>query len=900
MFTLETQVRVKSIMDKIGNVTLDYTDYIGKDLYSDGSVEDELLEVVKEVHSSCFDKTISEKMSWPFIYHLSKDREHVLEWIPIDKEETVLEIGSGCGAITGALAKKSKSVTCVELSERRSLINANRNKEYDNITINVGNFENVEKRLGKFDVITLIGVLEYAGFYIDSKYPYEDFLKMLKSHLNENGRIIIAIENKFGLKYWAGCREDHVAKFFEGIEGYTKTKGIKTFSKLELEKMFKQSGFDKFDFFYPYPDYKLPYNIYSDQHLPVVGELTKNNNNYDADRLNLFNETHAFDEIIKDGKFDFFSNSYIAIVSCSDKERSYPSFVKYNRRSKETCLKTELFEDEEKTVKKSPMTDEAIKHIDALERIYNSLLKVYEGTAIVPNKLKRNGDILSFEFVNGSGLDILMDVEFEKKGIDGVVELINSYKEALKGNQNLVPFEGSDEFEMVFGKDTKTSLVDSSEDLLCLDKISNIDAIFSNIIVEDKWHMIDYEWSFEFLLPINFIVYRAVALYVTYVPKRNILIEQGIFEKLGISDTQLKIYRNMDASFYSYVLGSTCDFSPALKESCRVVDEKDTIVAGVGSSEVKVEILLADGNVIVKNIKKKKRMGACKLNLPISKDYSKITLYPTSSESIISNIEVYVEDEQLEQATAIDGKQLGNDEFLVFDNQGITISLNSYEGYLTCLFYANDNKSNIIKRLGKTDEFAQINSGVNNYNKQGKLGRTFKFTSVLWNSENTEDIKKSVKTVNKQLIGMTSKFEITNAQQLADIIAKSDDDTYLMLQKSGVLLKEDATYMLADLAYYRLKKLKQDSDFMYMDEKKYDWLPEDDNGYILKSEYSDGDIDKEQYFNNFIVVKNTLLKKVDLSKVTNERLIYDIAKQLADICKPVHLPNTYYYGKLDV
>ena len=86
-------------------------------------------------------------------------------------------------------------------------------------------FQDVQKHLSeKYDVITLIGVLEYAGSYIDSDNPYEDFIKTLKTHLKPNGRIIIAIENRFGLKYWEGAKEDHTGGFFEGLEGYSEYK----------------------------------------------------------------------------------------------------------------------------------------------------------------------------------------------------------------------------------------------------------------------------------------------------------------------------------------------------------------------------------------------------------------------------------------------------------------------------------------------------------------------------------------------------------------------------------------------------------------------------------------------------------------------------------------------------
>jgi 2-polyprenyl-3-methyl-5-hydroxy-6-metoxy-1,4-benzoquinol methylase len=228
--------------EKVGNVILNYANYSGLDLYSDGDVEDELLYIVKNHVEEEFNNIIAKSNRWAIMYHLSHLRANIIDWMPINKGETVLEIGSGCGAITGKLANKAKKVTCIELSKKRSLINAYRNKEQDNIEILVGNFEDVEKNLEeKYDYITLIGVFEYGESYIANEEPYETFLKTINKHLKHNGKIIIAIENKLGLKYWAGCKEDHVDRYFEGIEDYPNTNGVRTFSKKELEQIIKKS-----------------------------------------------------------------------------------------------------------------------------------------------------------------------------------------------------------------------------------------------------------------------------------------------------------------------------------------------------------------------------------------------------------------------------------------------------------------------------------------------------------------------------------------------------------------------------------------------------------------------------------------------------------------------------------
>ena len=303
------------MMEYVGTVKLDETYYPGEDLYSDGKVEDELLEIVTNYPEEEYNRIIAEKKDWAILYHLSHIRGNIVEWLPVTRAQSVLEIGSGCGAVTGTLSDKAGKVDCIELSKKRSLINANRNKKRNNITIKLGNFQEVESKLQEqYDWITLIGVFEYAQGYIDSSTPYRDFLVKAAFHLKPGGKLVMAIENRLGLKYFAGCMEDHCGIPFEGIEGYRTTKGVRTFSRPELEQNMDQAGFYKRDFYYPYPDYKLPMSIYSDEYLPKMGELRSNRNNFDRKRLRIFDESETFDGIIESGLFPQFSNSFLVVM----------------------------------------------------------------------------------------------------------------------------------------------------------------------------------------------------------------------------------------------------------------------------------------------------------------------------------------------------------------------------------------------------------------------------------------------------------------------------------------------------------------------------------------------------------------------------------------------------------
>lgn len=293
---------------QVGKIRLNMRYYLGEDQYSDGDIEDEILSIVQ--NETNYDPIIEKHKRFEVFYHLSKEREMIVNAMDISREASVLEIGSGCGAVTGALAEKGKSVDCIELSKRRSLINAYRHKELSNIRINVGNYEDmvIDK---KYDVITLIGVLEYAGFYIHSDNPYVDFLNDVKDKLNNFGTLYIAIENKLGMKYFSGCKEDHLGKEFAGIEGYGEGAGVMTFSYYGLIDLFKTCGFHSYYFYFPYPDYKFPHAIYSEDFLPTAGCFEERSSNYTSSRLQLFDETKAFENLVLEKEFRIFTNSFL-------------------------------------------------------------------------------------------------------------------------------------------------------------------------------------------------------------------------------------------------------------------------------------------------------------------------------------------------------------------------------------------------------------------------------------------------------------------------------------------------------------------------------------------------------------------------------------------------------------
>lgn len=533
-------------MQKIGAITIDDRYYPGQDLYSDGAIEDEMLEIAKTYPESEYNRIITERKSWPILYHFSNIRENIITTLPISKDDRVLEIGAGCGAITGALSRMAKSVDAVELSMKRTMINAYRHKDCDNVTIKVGNFQEVEQHLTElYDVITLIGVFEYACSYIDGEEPYAEFLRIIEKHLAKNGKIIIAIENKFGLKYWAGCREDHTGHFFEGLEGYTEGGRVRTFAKKELEQLLVAEKFSDIRFYYPYPDYKLPEKIFSDEYLPQINELNVNRRNFDRNRVTLFDENKVFGEIIKAGLFPEFSNSFLIVAGNASNEKDKPVYAKYsNQRNERFAIRTDVFAtDMGRLVRKYPETKAAHAHIQSMQTSYDMLRKTFADSRFVPNRAKLTEDYIEFEYVQGQSMEAYLDACLMRQDMEAFSTCVKTYADEVRTVYKGEAFQTSDAFFETFGKITLP------EDVLGASGM-DIDLIFSNILMQgEKWTVIDYEWTFDFMIPIDFVLWRAGKVYLENYGNRACVNEEMINELLGVQKEYIEIYRQMELFF---------------------------------------------------------------------------------------------------------------------------------------------------------------------------------------------------------------------------------------------------------------------------------------------------------------------------------------------------------------
>lgn len=279
---------------KIGKVTLNLEYYRGNDSGVESDLENRILDMVKS--GKDLEEVLLNDNDGRLLYHLSDIRKNLLSWYTFDKDASILEIGADCGTVTGLFCEKAGKVVAIEQSKIRAEISAYRNN-YDNLEIIVGRMDDI-KLNEKFDVVTLLGSLDLTP----------ELTKKAKDTLNPGGIIIIATANKYGLKYWSGASDEETGTIFVDTEDKSNIKG---FSKSSLTKLLAEQGISNVEFYYPIPDHRLPLYIYTDESLPSSEIINTETVEYINEGLKLFNERKVSDELLKDGMYPDFANSFL-------------------------------------------------------------------------------------------------------------------------------------------------------------------------------------------------------------------------------------------------------------------------------------------------------------------------------------------------------------------------------------------------------------------------------------------------------------------------------------------------------------------------------------------------------------------------------------------------------------
>ena len=264
-----------------------------------------------------YNSVLADHEEWDVFFQLCDLRRGVLNWYNFKEDARILEIEGEFGAVTGMLSDKVKHVVVTESNPYRARCITERYKNRSNIEVYAGHiFDHYKIReLEKFDYIVLLGALERVGNGDPNPQVYANYLLGLQQYLKDDGRIIFAVTNRFGLRNFCGERDSVTGRPFDGINHYPFGSGAYTFSKKEIEDIVLRAGLTSYKFFYPLPDYLVPQLVYSEDYFGG-NEIYERLSTYSrlGDTLIAW-ERNLYKDIIENNVQEFFANSFL--VECS-------------------------------------------------------------------------------------------------------------------------------------------------------------------------------------------------------------------------------------------------------------------------------------------------------------------------------------------------------------------------------------------------------------------------------------------------------------------------------------------------------------------------------------------------------------------------------------------------------
>lgn len=224
-------------------------------------------------------------------------------------------------------------------------------------------------------------------------------------------------------------------------------------------------------------------------------------------------------------------------------------FVKYsNERSEQFAIRTSICaEDSKKKVVKVPCSEKAEIHVKNIYRWFQELGKIYDVQELRINQCRLQEKGVEMEFLEGQTLEEILDRYIEQKEYDKLETCLDQYISILTDAAQEI-FYATEEFKKVFG-------VVPFFDNLRTAHVTDIDMVLNNIIACDGWTLIDYEWTFDFPVPVEYVVYRVLHYYFETTGARNaVLREKNIYERYGMTKEKRAVYAEMEKHFQQYII----------------------------------------------------------------------------------------------------------------------------------------------------------------------------------------------------------------------------------------------------------------------------------------------------------------------------------------------------------
>lgn len=359
-------------------INYDYKDKVTERL--PGIEEREVYRIIKSNPSEDYMEALQGDDRWFLFYHLSDYRSAMLRWYPFKSDASVLEIGAGMGAVTGALCDRVRKITATENAIFRAEAIAERYRRRDNLTVYAADFRKVKFK-EKFDYVILLEQSERIS---------AEYINEVMSLLKSDGILIMTVENKYGVQNLCGRRDPVTGMAFDSLA----RRNGRSLHRAELEGIIKASRAEQWKFYYPLPDYTAPRAVYTDE-AEAGANIRERLPYYTFRDSSLVSGGYdIYSDAAVNGAFRFVSNSFVVEIAKGSNRCTDISYVTLSTtRAREKSFATIIRQDMDK-VEKMPLYPESQGYAEYLCK--NTAYLRQRGVSILPMELHKNSMWMDF------------------------------------------------------------------------------------------------------------------------------------------------------------------------------------------------------------------------------------------------------------------------------------------------------------------------------------------------------------------------------------------------------------------------------------------------------------------------------------------------------------------------
>lgn len=466
-------------------------------------IDKDIYNYIETNTNDIYDEILMKDDRWEVFFHLSEMRKSILNWYDFSENSSLLEIGAGFGALTGLFCDKCNHVTSTEKFLLRAEAIAKRYQSRNNLDVYVGAIDDI-KFEKQFDYISVIGSFEYQGKGRNDKKSYINYLKRLKTLLKPNGKILLSMENRFGIKYFCGEEDPFTGVPFMGINNYPVGAKAYTLSLHDIKEILSGAEIGNYKIYYPVPDSKMPQLIFTDDYMPTSSLKERVIPYYINKNSLVAYENDLYDDLVINGVFPFFSNSFLIECSKTEEFCHAISVSVSTDRGPENSFATVIYDN--KTVEKRSLYKLGEK---SLERIYTNMMDLEKhGISVVPHFLGQG--YLRMPYIEYPTLsDHLRDIICKSKMeflslFDKLYSLILMSSEHIDDKMNFLRFKYPEQKE--WGPILRKAYIDMIP-INCFYSDGNL-IFFDQEFVRENF-------------PANYIMYRAIFYTYYFFPHAN-------------------------------------------------------------------------------------------------------------------------------------------------------------------------------------------------------------------------------------------------------------------------------------------------------------------------------------------------------------------------------------------